>query len=37
MSFTIAGDRIVELQVLADPERLATLDLAEEDLARATY
>ncbi|MFF3839827.1 RNA polymerase sigma factor SigJ [Streptomyces sp. NPDC001930] len=37
MSFTIAGDRIVELQILADPERLATLDLSEEDLARATY
>ncbi|WP_318208427.1 MULTISPECIES: RNA polymerase sigma factor SigJ [unclassified Streptomyces] len=37
MAFTIAGDRIVELQILADPERLAELDLAEEDLARATY
>ncbi|MFI0988009.1 RNA polymerase sigma factor SigJ [Streptomyces exfoliatus] len=37
MSFTIAGDRIVGLQILADPERLATLDLSEEDLARAAY
>jgi RNA polymerase sigma-70 factor (ECF subfamily) len=37
MSFTIAGDRIVELQILADPERLAALDLSEEDLARATF
>lgn len=37
MSFTIAGDRIVGLEILADPERLATLDLSEEDLARATY
>ncbi|MFD4320150.1 RNA polymerase sigma factor SigJ [Streptomyces sp. NPDC058548] len=37
MAFTIVGDRIVELQVLADPERLAALDLSEEDLARATY
>ncbi|MFC9340635.1 RNA polymerase sigma factor SigJ [Streptomyces sp. NPDC057020] len=37
MAFTIAGDRIVELQILADPERLAALDLSEEDLARATY
>ncbi|MEV6244601.1 RNA polymerase sigma factor SigJ [Streptomyces sp. NPDC051742] len=37
MSFTIAGDRIVGLEILADPERLATLALSEEDLARATY
>ncbi|MFE9737851.1 RNA polymerase sigma factor SigJ [Streptomyces sp. NPDC006477] len=37
MAFTIAGDRIVELHILADPERLAALDLSEEDLARATY
>lgn len=37
MSFTIAGDRIVGLEILADPERLATLDLSEEDLARAAY
>ncbi|MFD9247521.1 sigma factor-like helix-turn-helix DNA-binding protein, partial [Streptomyces sp. NPDC059556] len=37
MAFTIVGDRIVELQILADPERLAALDLSEEDLARATY
>ncbi|MGW0122374.1 sigma-70 family RNA polymerase sigma factor [Streptomyces sp. NPDC003327] len=35
MSFTIAGDRIVALQVLADPERLAALGLTEEELARA--
>ncbi|MFB7515837.1 sigma-70 family RNA polymerase sigma factor [Streptomyces sp. NPDC056144] len=40
MSFTIAadpvaGDRIVELQILADPERLAALGLTEEELARA--
>ncbi|GGW01933.1 hypothetical protein GCM10010230_33820 [Streptomyces narbonensis] len=37
MSFTIAGDRIVGLQILADPERLAALDLSDEDLARATF
>ncbi|MFI6419092.1 RNA polymerase sigma factor SigJ [Streptomyces sp. NPDC050842] len=37
MSFTIAGDRIVGLQILADPERLAALGLSEEDLARATF
>ncbi|MFE2559852.1 RNA polymerase sigma factor SigJ [Streptomyces sp. NPDC059352] len=37
MAFTIAGDRIVGLQVLADPERLAALDLSEEDLARAAF
>ncbi|MEU7698436.1 RNA polymerase sigma factor SigJ [Streptomyces sp. NPDC015492] len=37
MAFTIVGERIVELQVLADPERLAALDLTAEDLARATY
>ncbi|MFF5450919.1 sigma-70 family RNA polymerase sigma factor [Streptomyces sp. NPDC012950] len=35
MVFTIAGDRIVELHVLADPERLATLGLTEEELSRA--
>ncbi|KOX18557.1 RNA polymerase sigma 70 [Streptomyces sp. NRRL F-6491] len=35
MVFTIAGDRIVELHILADPERLATLDLTQEELARA--
>ncbi|MEU5220638.1 sigma-70 family RNA polymerase sigma factor [Streptomyces sp. NPDC020807] len=35
MSFTIAGDRIVELQILADPERVAALGLTEEELARA--
>ncbi|MER5965202.1 RNA polymerase sigma factor SigJ [Streptomyces sp. NPDC002057] len=37
MAFTIVGERIVELHILADPERLAALDLSEEDLARATY
>ncbi|MFE6711844.1 RNA polymerase sigma factor SigJ [Streptomyces sp. NPDC057695] len=37
MAFTIVGDRIVALQILADPERLATLPLTEEELARATY
>ncbi|MFD3568315.1 sigma-70 family RNA polymerase sigma factor [Streptomyces sp. NPDC058667] len=37
MVFTIAGDRIVELHILADPERLAALDLSEEDLGRARY
>ncbi len=35
MVFTITGDRIVELHVLADPERLATLGLTEEELSRA--
>ncbi|MFJ5936807.1 sigma-70 family RNA polymerase sigma factor [Streptomyces sp. NPDC093071] len=35
MVFTIAGDRIVALHVLADPERLATLGLTEEELSRA--
>ncbi|WP_432121060.1 sigma-70 family RNA polymerase sigma factor [Streptomyces sp. S1] len=35
MVFTIAGDRIVELHVLADPERLATLGLTAEELSRA--
>ncbi|MFB7025608.1 MULTISPECIES: RNA polymerase sigma factor SigJ [unclassified Streptomyces] len=37
MVFTVAGDRIVELHILADPERLATLGLTEEELARAGY
>ncbi|MGA5498795.1 sigma-70 family RNA polymerase sigma factor [Streptomyces cinereoruber] len=37
MVFTVAGDRIVELHILADPERLATLGLTEEELARAAY
>ncbi|WP_435974900.1 RNA polymerase sigma factor SigJ [Streptomyces sp. Qhu_M48] len=37
MAFTIVGDRVVELHILADPERLAALDLSAEDLARATY
>ncbi|MFF4169704.1 sigma-70 family RNA polymerase sigma factor [Streptomyces sp. NPDC001744] len=35
MAFTIAGDRIVELQILADPERLTALGLTKEELARA--
>ncbi|MFF8381075.1 sigma-70 family RNA polymerase sigma factor [Streptomyces sp. NPDC015661] len=37
MTFTIVEDRIVELHILADPERMATLGLTEEDLARAEY
>ncbi|MER7535311.1 sigma-70 family RNA polymerase sigma factor [Streptomyces sp. NPDC097704] len=37
MTFTISGDRIVALHVLADPERIAALGLTEEDLALATY
>ncbi|MFE8939516.1 sigma-70 family RNA polymerase sigma factor [Streptomyces sp. NPDC007872] len=37
MVFTVAGDRIVQLHILADPERLATLDLTEEELSRAAY
>ncbi len=36
LSFTIAGDRVVGLQVLADPARLAALPFTEEDLARAS-
>ena len=28
LSFTVVGGRIVEIDVLADPERLARLDLA---------
>ncbi|MFF0475417.1 RNA polymerase sigma factor SigJ [Streptomyces sp. NPDC004284] len=37
MTFTIVEDRIVELHILADPERMATLGLTEEDLALAEY
>ncbi|MFE5733032.1 sigma-70 family RNA polymerase sigma factor [Streptomyces sp. NPDC056528] len=37
MVFTVAGDRIVQLHILTDPERLATLGLTEEELARAEY
>ncbi|MET9929899.1 MULTISPECIES: sigma-70 family RNA polymerase sigma factor [unclassified Streptomyces] len=37
MVFTVAGDRIVQLHILADPERIATLDLTEEELSRAEY
>ncbi|MGW6247644.1 sigma-70 family RNA polymerase sigma factor [Streptomyces roseolus] len=37
LAFTIAGDRIVRMHVLADPERLAALDIPEEALARAVY
>ncbi len=37
MVFTVAGDRIVQLHILTDPERLATLGLTEEELARAKY
>ncbi|MEU6624692.1 sigma-70 family RNA polymerase sigma factor [Streptomyces litmocidini] len=37
MTFTIVEDRIVELHILADPERVATLGFTEEELARATY
>jgi hypothetical protein len=28
MAFTVAGGRIVEIDILADPERLRRLDLA---------
>ncbi|HEX5579177.1 MAG TPA: RNA polymerase sigma factor SigJ [Candidatus Limnocylindria bacterium] len=28
MAFTVAGDRIVEIDILADPERLATVDVS---------
>ncbi|MFH8729487.1 sigma-70 family RNA polymerase sigma factor [Streptomyces termitum] len=35
MVFTIVGDRIVELHVLADPERVAALGIPEEALAGA--
>ncbi|HYY80631.1 MAG TPA: RNA polymerase subunit sigma-70, partial [Actinomycetes bacterium] len=31
MGFTIAGGRIVEIDILADPERLRQLDLAMLD------
>ncbi|MFF9472718.1 sigma-70 family RNA polymerase sigma factor [Streptomyces roseolus] len=37
LAFTIAGDRIVRMHVLADPERLAALHIPEEALARAVY
>ncbi|MFI8323788.1 sigma-70 family RNA polymerase sigma factor [Streptomyces sp. NPDC085529] len=37
MAFTVVGDRIVQLHVLADPERIAALDIPEEALARAVY
>ncbi|MFF0429900.1 RNA polymerase sigma factor SigJ [Streptomyces sp. NPDC004520] len=37
MTFTIVEDRIVELHILADPERMAALGLTEEDLARAEH
>ncbi|MBD0709194.1 MULTISPECIES: sigma-70 family RNA polymerase sigma factor [unclassified Streptomyces] len=37
LAFTVVGDRIVELHVLADPERIAALGLTEEELARARY
>ncbi|GAA3069263.1 RNA polymerase sigma factor SigJ [Streptomyces roseofulvus] len=37
MAFTVVGDRIVELHVLADPERIAALDIPEEALARAVH
>ncbi|MFD9613698.1 RNA polymerase sigma factor SigJ [Streptomyces sp. NPDC059083] len=36
MTFTVVGDRIVALHILADPERMATLGLTGEELARAT-
>ena len=31
LGLTVAGGRIVEIDILADPERLARLDLAELD------
>jgi RNA polymerase sigma-70 factor (ECF subfamily) len=31
MGFTVAGGKIVAIDVLADPERLAALDLAGVD------
>jgi RNA polymerase sigma-70 factor (ECF subfamily) len=31
MSFTVRGGKIVEIDVLADPERLSRLDLAVLD------
>ncbi|MFF9149352.1 sigma-70 family RNA polymerase sigma factor [Streptomyces sp. NPDC014861] len=37
MAFTVVGDRIVQLHVLADPERIAALDIPEEALARAVH
>ncbi|MER5741344.1 MULTISPECIES: sigma-70 family RNA polymerase sigma factor [unclassified Streptomyces] len=37
MAFTIAGDRIVQLHVLADPERIAALGIPQEALDRAVY
>ncbi|MFF2778700.1 sigma-70 family RNA polymerase sigma factor [Streptomyces sp. NPDC058052] len=37
MAFTVVGDRIVQLHVLADPERIAALRIPEEALARAVY
>lgn len=29
LGFTIVGDQIVEIDILADPERIARLDLSE--------
>ncbi|MFF0480688.1 sigma-70 family RNA polymerase sigma factor [Streptomyces sp. NPDC004435] len=37
MAFTVVGDRIVQLHVLADPERIAALDIPREALARAVH
>ncbi|MFE5795649.1 sigma-70 family RNA polymerase sigma factor [Streptomyces sp. NPDC056503] len=37
LAFTIVGDRIVQMHVLADPERLAALDIPAEALARAVH
>jgi RNA polymerase sigma-70 factor (ECF subfamily) len=31
MGFTVAGGRIVEIDILADPERLSQLDLSALD------
>jgi hypothetical protein len=31
MGFTVAGGRIVEIDILADPERLSRLDLSALD------
>jgi RNA polymerase sigma-70 factor (ECF subfamily) len=32
MGFTVAGERIVEIDILADPVRLSRLDLALLDI-----
>ncbi|MFF9339407.1 MULTISPECIES: sigma-70 family RNA polymerase sigma factor [unclassified Streptomyces] len=37
MAFTIVGERIVQLHVLADPDRVAALGIPQEALDRAVY